>query len=368
MKKLGIIGQRGMVGSVLMSRMHEEKDFNSFKTHFFSTSQVGQDAPAVEGGHSILLDAHNLAELSDMDIILSCQGGDYTNKVHSPLRNKGWSGYWIDAASSLRMKDDALIVLDPVNRKSIEEGLNVGVKDFVGGNCTVSLMLLALGGLFKEGLIEWMTSMTYQAASGAGAKNMFELMDQMNHNTQSFNEMKLKHPSISALEMEKNITNMFIDENYPKANFGAPLNLNLLPWIDSEVENGQSREEWKAQVEANKILKTNSLIPIDGTCVRVAALRCHSQAFTIKLKKSADIKTIEQLIGTHNDWVKFIPNNKEATIKNLTPAAVTGTLDIPIGRVRKMTLGDEYINAFSVGDQLLWGAAEPLRRMLQFIK
>lgn len=367
MKKLGIVGYRGMVGSVLMGRMTEENDFSKFTTHFFSTSQAGKSAPMVEGGNSTLMDAQDVDQLKDMDIIISCQGGDYTDKVHGPLRSSGWQGYWIDAASTLRMKEDALIVLDPVNSKNIEESLNSGVKDFVGGNCTVSLMLLALGGLFKEGLIEWMTSMTYQAASGAGAKNMFELMDQMNFTTKSYNKTRSEHPSISALEMEKCLSALVTDSNYPQQNFGAPLNLNLLPWIDSEVENGQSREEWKAQVEANKILNTNTIIPIDGTCVRVGALRCHSQAFTIKLNKTVDIKTVEELIGTHNDWTKFVPNNKEASMSNLTPAVVSGKLDIPVGRVRKMTLGDEYINAFSVGDQLLWGAAEPLRRMLKFL-
>lgn len=367
MKNLGIIGQRGMVGSVLMGRMKEENDFAKFKSFFFSTSQKGQTAPVVENGHNILMDAYSIEELTEMDIIISCQGGDYTKKIHTPLRESGWKGYWIDAASTLRMSDDAVIILDPVNAGSIQQALNNGGKDFVGGNCTVSLMLLALGGLFKEGVVEWMSSMTYQAASGAGAKNMIELIDQMNYTTTAYNHLKTDHPSFSAIDMERKLTSLFTEATYPQANFGAPLNLNLLPWIDSEVESGQSREEWKAQVEANKILKTSSIIPIDGTCVRVGALRCHSQAFTIKLNKTVDIQTIEQMIGTHNDWVKFIPNNKEASIRDLTPAAVTGKLDIPIGRVRKMTIGDQYLNAFSVGDQLLWGAAEPLRRMLHFI-
>jgi aspartate-semialdehyde dehydrogenase len=366
-KNLGIIGQRGMVGSVLMGRMKEENDFAKFKSFFFSTSQNGQTAPVVENGHNILMDAYSIEELTEMDIIISCQGGDYTKKIHTPLRESGWKGYWIDAASTLRMSDDAVIILDPVNAESIQQALNNGGKDFVGGNCTVSLMLLALGGLFKEGVVEWMSSMTYQAASGAGAKNMIELIDQMNYTTTAYNHLKTDHPSFSAIDMERKLTSLFTEATYPQANFGAPLNLNLLPWIDSEVESGQSREEWKAQVEANKILKTSSLIPIDGTCVRVGALRCHSQAFTIKLNKTVDIQTIEQMIGTHNDWVKFIPNNKEASMRDLTPAAVTGKLDIPIGRVRKMTIGDQYLNAFSVGDQLLWGAAEPLRRMLHFI-
>lgn len=367
MRNLGFVGFRGMVGSVLMDRMHVEKDFNRFNTNFFSTSQVGFAAPPIEGNHSTLLDAYNLDELKEMDIIISCQGGDYTKKVHGPLRDSGWNGYWIDAASTLRMDDKALIILDPINRKNIEKAIEKGTKDFVGGNCTVSLMLLALGGLFKEGLVEWMTSMTYQAASGAGAKNMFELMDQIKFTSDSYTQLKAKHPATSALEMEKILSGVVKDSNFPKDNFGAPLNLNLLPWIDSELSNGQSREEWKAQVEANKILNTKKTIPIDGTCVRVGSLRCHSQAFTIKLNKTIDLQTIEELIGTHNDWVKYIPNKKEASIQDLTPAAVSGKLHIPVGRVRKMTLGDQYINAFSVGDQLLWGAAEPLRRMLSYL-
>ena len=368
MKKLGIIGQRGMVGSVLMDRMLAEGDFDFFDTFLFSTSQVGLDAPIISGVHDKLLDANCIDALAEMDIIISCQGGTYTEKIHKPLRNSGWNGYWIDAASTLRMKDSSLIILDPVNLKEINKGLNSGVKDFIGGNCTVSLMLLALGGLFKEGLIEWVTSMTYQAASGAGASNMFELMDQMEFTAESFKKLKKNHPAISALSMEKEISNLFEDSDFPKDNFSAPLNLNLLPWIDSEVTNGQSKEEWKAQVEANKILNTNKIIPIDGTCVRVGSLRCHSQAFTIKLKKTVDIKTVEELLSSHNDWTKLIPNSKDETISKLTPAAVSGTLDIPVGRVRSMTLGDEYINAFSVGDQLLWGAAEPLRRMLQLLR
>lgn len=367
MKNLGIIGQRGMVGSVLMGRMKEENDFAKFKSFFFSTSQKGQTAPVVENGHNILMDAYSIEELTEMDIIISCQGGDYTKKIHTPLRESGWKGYWIDAASTLRMSDDAVIILDPVNAGSIQQALNNGGKDFVGGNCTVSLMLLALGGLFKEGVVEWMSSMTYQAASGAGAKNMIELIDQMKYTTTAYDNFKNNSPAFSALEMEKEMTGLFTNKNYPQDNFGAALNLNLLPWIDTAVEGGQSKEEWKAQVEANKILATDKIIPIDGTCVRVGALRCHSQGFTIKLNKTVDQKTLEQMIGTHNDWVKFVPNTKEETLKELTPAAVTGKLHIPVGRLRKMTLGDTFINAFSVGDQLLWGAAEPLRRMLKYL-
>lgn len=367
MKKLGIIGQRGMVGSVLMDRMKTEGDFAKFNTFFFSTSQVGQKAPGVENSHDLLLDANSLEQLMDMDIIISCQGGDYTKKIHAPLRATGWQGFWIDAASTLRMDNNALIVLDPINEDKILQGLNTGVKDFIGGNCTVSLMLLALGGLFKEGLIEWMTSMTYQAASGAGAKNMIELIDQMKFTTNAYDNFKNIHPSFSALDMENKMTQLFESEQYPNSHFGAALNLNLLPWIDVPVESGQSKEEWKAQVEANKILASDEPIPIDGTCVRIGALRCHSQGFTIKLNKSVELSTLEQIIGSHNDWVKFVANNKEDTLKELTPAAVTGKMHIPVGRVRKMSIGDKYLNAFSVGDQLLWGAAEPLRRMLRYL-
>lgn len=364
MKKVGIIGWRGMVGSVLMDRMKEENDFAKINSYLFSTSLKGEQAPQYENCHDRVLDSNSLDELKEMDIIITCQGGGYTNEMHPALREAGWEGFWIDAASSLRMSGKSIIVLDPVNKEAIDRGINSGVKDFVGGNCTVSLMLMGLGGLFKEGLVEWMSSMTYQAASGAGARNMIELLEQMKFFGDSYLTQRQKNPAASALAFEKNMQDQFSAENFPKDQFGYPLALSLLPWIDTKVESGQSREEWKAQVEANKILETTSPIAIDGTCVRVAALRCHSQGFTIKLKKSVDIKTIESLIAEHNDWVELVPNNKEETLQKLTPAYTSGTLKIPVGRVRKMTIGDQYLNAFSIGDQLLWGAAEPLRRTL----
>lgn len=360
MKKVGIVGWRGMVGSVLMDRFKVEGDHKKFESYLFSTSLKGEKAPEIENAHETVLDSDNLDELSSMDFIITCQGGDYTKAIHPKLRNAGWKGIWIDAASAKRMDEDAIIVLDPLNRDQIEKGLNSGIKDFIGGNCTVSLMLMGLSGLFKEGLIEWMTSMTYQAASGAGAKNMLELLDQMQFISNEYDN----HKNAAALLVEKEIQAKINSSAFPQNNFGYPLALSLLPWIDTKVESGQSREEWKAQVEANKILGSDKTIPIDGTCVRVGALRCHSQAFTIKLNKSVDIKTIESLIREGNEWVEFVENDKETTLSKLTPAHVSGTLKIPVGRVRKMTLGDQYLNAFSIGDQLLWGAAEPLRRTL----
>ncbi|MBD64577.1 MAG: aspartate-semialdehyde dehydrogenase [Halobacteriovoraceae bacterium] len=367
MHKVGIIGWRGMVGSVLMERMQEEGDFNKIKSYLFSGGLKGEKAPDYTNCHETILNSDNLEELMDMDILISCQGGDYTKKIHPQLRAQNWQGIWIDAASALRMDEKAIIVLDPVNKNQIEQGLNRGVKDFVGGNCTVSLMLMGLGGLFKEGLVEWMTSMTYQAASGAGARNMIELLEQMQFFSQKYSSQLTANAATTALEYEKLMTGSFNDSQFPKEQFGHPLALSLLPWIDVKMENGQSKEEWKAQNEANKILGTNKTIPIDGTCVRVAALRCHSQAFTIKLKKSVDIKTIESLIAEANPWVELVPNERDITCQKLTPAYTTGTMKIPVGRVRKMTLGDDYLNAFSIGDQLLWGAAEPLRRTLQMV-
>lgn len=367
MKKVGIVGWRGMVGSVLMERMSLEKDFENFSSVLFSTSQKGQKAPSYPNCHSEIMDSDSIDQLREMDIIVTCQGGDYTKSIHPKLREIGWNGHWIDAASALRMDEKATIVLDPINKGHIENYLNDGGKDLVGGNCTVSLMLMGIGGLFKEGLVEWMTSQTYQAASGGGAKTMIELLDQLNHFSQKYTSHKTEHPTTSALEYEKLMTNAFFDNDFPKNNFGAPLGLSLLPWIDTKVESGQSREEWKAQVEANKILGNSEIIPIDGTCVRVASLRCHSQAFTIKLKKSVDIKTVEDIITQTSEWTELIPNDKEVTLEKLTPAYTTGTLKVPVGRVRNLTLGDQYINAFSIGDQLLWGAAEPLRRVLRMI-
>lgn len=361
MKKVGFIGWRGMVGSVLMERLRDENDFSSMESYFFSTSQAGASAPVVKNGYDKLLNAGKTQELSRMDVLVSCQGGEYTKEIFPLLRNEGWKGIWIDAASTLRMNDDAVIVLDPVNRNFIEKSLSKGVKNFVGGNCTVSLLLLALDGLFKENLVEWVSTMTYQAASGAGAKNMIELIQQMSSIGREFQ----KNPSQSALELETEMRTLMTSELFPKENFGYSLALNLLPWIDGEMPSGQSKEEWKGQVEANKILQTTKMIPIDGTCVRVGAMRCHSQGLTIKLTKSADLSTLEEIVGNANPWVKLISNNKSDTLKYLTPEAVSGTLQIPIGRLRKMTLGDDYLNAFTLGDQLLWGAAEPLRCVLK---
>lgn len=363
MKKVGFIGWRGMVGSVLMERMNQENDFTHMESYFFSTSQVGGSAPTVPNAHDKLLSAMDSKELAKMDILVSCQGGDYTTEMFPLLRKEGWNGFWIDAASTLRMKENSAIVLDPVNRAFIQDSIHKGMKNFVGGNCTVSLLLIALHGLFKENMIEWVSSMTYQAASGAGAKNMIELLDQMKSVGTAFSSS----PSASALELEKNMTTLMNSQEFPKVNFGHALALNVLPWIDVEMPSGQSKEEWKAQVEANKILQTTQPIPIDGTCVRVGALRCHSQGLTIKLKKSAHLSTVEEIIANANPWVKLIANNKPETLKELTPAAVSGNLHIPIGRLRPMTLGDTYFNAFTLGDQLLWGAAEPLRCVLRQI-
>lgn len=363
MKKVGFIGWRGMVGSVLMDRMLAENDFKLMESFFFSTTLQGTLTPKVTNGNDELLNSMDISQLIRMDIILSCQGGDYTSEIFPQLRSQGWKGIWIDAASTLRMKEDAIIVLDPVNHNFIQESIHKRIKTFVGGNCTVSLLLIALHGLFKENLVEWVSSMTYQAASGAGAKNMIELLEQMKTIGDHFSS----HPSASALELEKEMNLLVTKDSFPKQNFGHPLALNLLPWIDSELPSGQSKEEWKAQVEANKILQTKTPIPIDGTCVRVGALRCHSQGLTIKLKKSASLTSLEEMISSANPWVRLIPNNKADTLKNLTPAAVSGTLEVPIGRLRPMTLGENFINAFTLGDQLLWGAAEPLRCVLRQI-
>lgn len=364
MKKVGFIGWRGMVGSVLMERMKTENDFGPFESFFFTTSQKGLAAPKYKNAHSTLLDAFNIDELKGMDIILTCQGGDYTKEVYQNLRSSGWNGHWIDAASALRMKDNSIIVLDPVNRSMIEQYIDRGGKDFIGGNCTVSLLLIALQGLFRENLVEWISSMTYQAASGAGAKNMIELLGQMNAVGECLNQ----NPGTDALLLDRKMTSLMHSQDFPKENFGHPLALNVLPWIDVEMPSGQSKEEWKAQVEANKILgNASEEIKIDGTCVRVGALRSHSQGLTIKLKKSTDIKTVEELIQGANPWVKFVANNKADSLKSLTPAAVSGTMNVPIGRVRKMNMGDDFINAFTVGDQLLWGAAEPLRCVLKML-
>ncbi len=364
MKKVGFVGWRGMVGSVLMQRMRDEKNFDSIDAYFFTTSQAGEAAPveACSAGKK-LISAMDLDALKEMDIILTCQGSDFTLEMHPALRKSGWKGYWIDAASSLRMKDDSILVLDPVNKSQLETAISNGKKDFIGSNCTVSLMLMGLGGLFRENLVEWVSSMTYQAASGAGAQNMIELLEQMGALAQATNQ-NLKD---NILDIDRTVNETLRSDNFPKKNFGVPLAGSLIPWIDVGLENGQSKEEWKAQAEANKLLGTNPVIPMDGTCVRIGAMRCHSQGLTIKLKKSVDIKTVEEIISTANDWVELVPNQRELTSKALSPTLVSGTLAIPVGRVRKMSLGDQYLNAFTVGDQLLWGAAEPLRRMLTFL-
>ena len=367
MKKLGIVGWRGMVGSVLVERMQAEGDFAHVETTLFSTSQAGEAAPAFAGSDKTLQDAHNLDALAAMDIILTCQGGDYSKAIHPQLRARGWDGYWIDAASALRMDDRAVIILDPVNRHVIDAAIRDGKKDFIGGNCTVSLMLMALGGLFENDLVEWATSMTYQAASGAGAKNMRELLAGMGYlHAQVAGELADAHSAI--LDIDRKVSAALRSDDYPKANFGVPLAGSLIPWIDADLGNGQSKEEWKGGVESNKILgRSANPIPVDGLCIRVGAMRCHSQALTLKLKKDLPIAEIEQLLAKHNDWVKVVPNEKEASMQELSPAKVSGTLSVPVGRLRKLAMGGEYISAFTVGDQLLWGAAEPLRRMLRIL-
>ncbi|MEL5376131.1 aspartate-semialdehyde dehydrogenase [Serratia marcescens] len=366
MKNVGFIGWRGMVGSVLMQRMTEERDFDAIRPVFFSTSQHGYAAPAFGGQQGTLQDAYDIDALSALDIIITCQGGDYTNEVYPKLRASGWQGYWIDAASSLRMQDDAIIILDPVNHAVIQQGLDKGIKTFVGGNCTVSLMLMSLGGLFANDLVEWASVATYQAASGGGARHMRELLTQMGM-LHADVAKELQDPASAILDIERKVTEATRSGKLPTDNFGVPLAGSLIPWIDKQLDNGQSREEWKGQAETNKILNTGSVIPVDGLCVRVGALRCHSQAFTLKLKKDVSLPEIEQMLATHNDWVRVIPNDRELTMRELTPAAVTGTLNTPVGRLRKLNMGPEYLSAFTVGDQLLWGAAEPLRRMLRIL-
>ncbi len=365
--KVGLVGWRGMVGSVLMQRMVEEKDLAGVEPVFFSTSQAGQAAPDFGQGEGLLEDATNLTKLAEQDVIITCQGGDYTKDIHPKLRAAGWDGYWIDAASSLRMDDNAVIILDPINRNVIDKALADGCKDFIGGNCTVSLMLMAIGGLFKADLVEWVSSMTYQAASGAGAPNMRELLSQMGTLETSV-ESELKTPGSSILDIDRKVTETLRSDSFPTKEFGFPLAGSVLPWIDREVEDGQSREEWKGLAETNKILATENQIPIDGICVRIGAMRCHSQAITLKLKKDLPIAEVEKIIAEDNEWVKLIPNTKEETLSGLTPAAVSGTLTVPVGRVRKMKMGPEYLSVFTCGDQLLWGAAEPLRRMLKILK
>ncbi|MFC4929784.1 aspartate-semialdehyde dehydrogenase [Massilia sp. GCM10023247] len=372
MKLVGLVGWRGMVGSVLMQRMQDEGDFEHIEPVFFTTSNAGGAAPKMAKNETTLKSAHDIAELSKCEIIISCQGGDYTTEVFPQLRASGWNGYWIDAASTLRMNDDAVIVLDPVNRDVIKNALTRGVKNYVGGNCTVSCMLMGLGGLFEQGLVEWMTSMTYQAASGGGAQHMRELLTQFGTINGAVKPL-LDDPASAILEIDRTVlaTQHGLSGEETKQ-FGVPLAGNLIPWIDKDLGNGQSKEEWKAGAETNKILGRGegfgtSPIPIDGLCVRIGAMRCHSQALTIKMTKDVPLDEITDIIASHNQWVKVVPNTREASMVELSPAAVTGSLTIPVGRLRKMSMGQDYLSAFTVGDQLLWGAAEPLRRMLRIL-
>lgn len=365
--KVGLVGWRGMVGSVLMQRMREERDFDLFEPVFFSTSQTGGLAPEIGRTAQVVQDANQIDALCAMDALISTQGDDYTKHMHGRLRAAGWQGYWIDAASTLRMESSSVIILDPVNRQVIDHALARGVKDFIGGNCTVSLMLMALGGLFTAGLVEWVTAMTYQAASGAGAQNMRELIAQMGGIHQSVQSL-LSDPASMILDIDRGVAQALQQNKLPVEYFGVPLAGSLIPWIDQDLGNGQSKEEWKGYAETNKILGTQySPIPVDGLCIRVGAMRCHSQALTLKLKHDLPLHEIEARIAAHNAWVRVIPNEREASMKQLTPAAVTGGLTVPVGRLRKLRMGGEYVSAFTVGDQLLWGAAEPLRRMLRIL-
>ena len=368
MKKVGLVGWRGMVGSVLMQRMQEEDDFAEIEPVFFSTSAAGKDGPVINGrATGRLEDAGSVDALKRMDIVVTCQGGDWTGEVYPKLRAAGWNGYWIDAASALRMKDDAIIILDPVNMPVIKNALSHGVRDYIGGNCTVSLMLMALDGLFKANLVEWMSAMTYQAASGAGAQNMRELLTQMGEAHRVARDM-LDDPASAILDIDREVAGILRDDNFPTANFGVPLAGSLIAWIDKDLGNGMSKEEWKGGAEGNKILGLEKTpIPIDGLCVRIGAMRCHSQALTIKLKRDVPLGEIEGMLASANPWAKVIPNQRDATMQHLSPAAVTGHLETPVGRLRKMAMGPQYLSAFTVGDQLLWGAAEPLRRMLRIL-
>ena len=358
-----------MVGSVLMQRMSEEKDFDHIDPMFFSTSNAGGSGPVINGRDSgTLKDAHSIADLKKLDIIITCQGGDYTKAVHPQLRAAGWRGYWIDAASTLRMDDDAVIILDPLNLAAIKKALSNGGTDYIGGNCTVSLMLMGMHGLFKADLVEWASAMTYQAASGAGAANMRELLQQMGA-IHGAVKPQLDQPASAIIDIDRKAIEAMRAESFPEAEFGYPLAGSLLPWIYTDLGNGQSKEEWKAEAEGNKILGRSgrNIVPIDGLCVRVGTMRCHSQALTVKLRRDVPLADIEDLLADANPWVSVVPNTKLATLAELTPAKVTGTLEVPIGRLRKLSMGPEYLSAFTVGDQLLWGAAEPLRRMLRIL-
>ena len=367
MLRVGIIGWRGMVGSVLVQRMREERDFELIEPVFFSTSQAGGKGPAIGKDTGPVQDATDIDALKRLPVIIACQGGDYTNDVHPRLRAAGWKGYWIDAASALRMKDHAAIILDPVNMPVIERALAEGKRDFIGGNCTVSLMMMGMAGLFQHDLVEWMTSMTYQAASGAGAANMRELAEQLAH-LGDVARPALQDPGATALDIERRVSDAVRNGGMPKEHFGQALAGSLLPWVDKDLGNGQSREEWKGQAETNKILgRSERPIPVDGICVRVGAMRCHSQALTIKLRRDVPLDELQGIVAEGNEWVRVVPNRREESLAELTPAAVTGKLTVPVGRMRKLPMGGDYLAAFTVGDQLLWGAAEPLRRMLRIL-
>lgn len=367
MKKVGFVGWRGMVGSVLMQRMREEDDFAQIEPFFFTTSNVGGKSPAIGKEVPELKDARHLQDLMSMDIIVTCQGGDYTTEMYPKLRTFGWKGHWVDAASTLRMQDQSIVILDPVNIHVIQDALAKGGRDWIGGNCTVSLMLMALGGLFNNDLVEWATSMTYQAASGAGAQNMRELLSQMGSLNYAVEDL-LRDPASAILDIDRKVAETMRSDSFPVENFGVPLAGSLIPWIDKDLGNGQSKEEWKGAAETNKILgRESNPIPIDGLCVRIGAMRCHSQALTIKLKKDVPMDEINDILAQANSWVQVVSNHRETTVQELTPTSVTGTLSVPVGRLRKMSMGGEYLSAFTVGDQLLWGAAEPLRRMLQIL-
>ena len=356
-----------MVGSVLVQRMREEHDFDHIEPEFFSTSQAGGKGPPIGSDAAPVGNAMDVAALQRLPVIVSCQGGEYTNEMYPKLRQSGWKGYWIDAASALRMNEDAIIILDPVNLQLIQESVASGGKNFIGGNCTLTLMLMGMAGLFQNDLVEWVSCMTYQAASGAGAANMRELVEQMVHLGEAARPA-LADPAASALEIDRGLTDALRNGGLPRQNFGFPLAASLLPWIDTDLGNGQSREEWKGQAETNKILgRSERPIPVDGICVRVGAMRCHSQGLTVKLKRDAPLDEIEGMIAEANDWVKVVPNRREETLAELTPAAVTGKLSVAVGRLRKMSMGSDYLAAFTVGDQLLWGAAEPLRRMVRIL-
>src|SRR3989454_3097961 len=366
--RVGIVGWRGMVGSVLMRRMLEENDFALIEPEFFTTSNVGGEGPAIGRPVGALRDAQDIAALAAHDVIITCQGGEYTTEIYPKLRSSGWRGYWIDAAKTLRMQDDAIIVLDPVNRPVIDAALAKGIRNYIGGNCTVALMMMALAGLFRDDLIEWMTCMTYQAASGAGAQNMRELLQQMGEAHLAAKNL-LDDPGSGILDIDREVAGILRDERFPTEHFGVPLAGSLIPWIDKDLGNGMSLEEWKGGAETNKILGRDEShsIPVESFCVRIGAMRCHSQALTIKLRRDVPLDEIEQMLAQANAWVRVIPNTREASIKRLTPAAVTGTMEVPIGRLRKLAMGGQYLGAFTVGDQLLWGAEEPLRRMLRIL-